>query len=283
MIHPFCRGSVVFFSVCIFIVLSVHAYAFDAVIAPDAIKPGDPFVVKVSGSVTEPVAVFEGRKLAAATCGKECYFFVAATDVEAESGSSRIIRISNETKNTELQFRLAPGSFPEIHLTLAQDKVVLSPENLKRAEAEKKRLNQLFSQTNDKIWTDSFAYPLSTEVSSHFGVKRIINKKTNSIHRGIDMRAKTGDPVKAVNAGRVALAEELFFGGNTIIVDHGLGIFSIYMHLSELKVQEGDFVALGKVVGLAGSTGRSSGPHLHFGIKVQSVSVNPVSFLGLGI
>lgn len=265
------------------LVFSVHAYAFNAVIDPDEIKPGDPFLIKVSGSTTEPVAVFDGKKLTAGSCGKDCYFFIGATDVASETGGSRTVLISNDIKNAELQFRLAPVSFPEIHLTLAQDKVVLSPENLKRVQAEKQRLDELFTQIGSKMWADAFVYPLSTEVSSPFGAKRIINKKTNSIHRGIDMRAKTSDPVKAVNAGKVALAEELFFGGNTIIIDHGLNIFSIYMHLSELKVKAGDAVALGQVVGLAGSTGRSSGPHLHFGVKVNSVSVNPASFLGLGL
>ncbi|MCE5311986.1 MAG: M23 family metallopeptidase [Nitrospiraceae bacterium] len=261
----------------------VCSYAFDVEISPKEIMPGDPFIVKVSGSSSAPDVIFEGRSLALSGCGKDCYVCIGALDVNADPVGNHKVQISNSSKSMDLELIVKPAAFPEIHLTLSQDRVVLSPENLKRSQEEKQKLDAIFMQIGSRIWTDVFTYPVSTEVSSPFGVKRLINKKMNSIHRGIDMRAKAGDPVKAANTGRVVLAEELFFGGNTVVIDHGLGVFTFYMHLSEFSVSNGDLVAKGQAIGLAGSTGRSSGPHLHFGIKVQSISVNPVSFLRLGI
>jgi len=110
-----------------------------------------------------------------------------------------------------------------------------------------------------------------------------MNKTWTSIHRGIDIKGLEGDEVKASNNGRVVLAQELFFGGNTIILDHGQGIHTVYMHLSQLHVDCGDAVSKGDVIGLLGSTGRSTGPHLHFGVKISNISVNPLSVLKLGL
>ena len=123
--------------------------------------------------------------------------------------------------------------------------------------------------------------PLANEISTAFGTRRIINDKVMSSHRGLDIRGKTGEPVRASNNGRVVLAQDLFYGGNTVVLDHGQGIYTIYMHLSHFKVQEREMVSKGETVGLVGSTGRSTGPHLHFGVKVQNISVNPLSFTRL--
>ena len=108
-----------------------------------------------------------------------------------------------------------------------------------------------------------------------------MNGKWVSIHRGVDMKGKTGEEIKASNRGKVVLNEDLFFGGRTIILDHGQGVFTIYMHLSEALVKPEDMVSKGAVIGLVGSSGRATGPHLHFGVKVMDLSVNPVSLIKL--
>ena len=123
--------------------------------------------------------------------------------------------------------------------------------------------------------------PLKNDVSMGFGTKRIMNKKVVSVHRGVDIRGKDGEQIKASNSGRIVLAEELFFGGNTIIIDHGQGLYSIYMHLSKFNSELNDSVTRGDVIGYVGSTGRSTGPHLHFGVKVNTVNVNPFSLTKL--
>jgi murein DD-endopeptidase MepM/ murein hydrolase activator NlpD len=135
----------------------------------------------------------------------------------------------------------------------------------------------------DRVWDGEFIQPLDNEVSTVFGVKRIMNKKKTSLHRGVDFRGKSGEPVRAFNRGRVVLADELFYGGNTVILDHGQGIYSIYMHLSKFNVKVNDILEKGTVVGRVGSSGRATGPHLHFGVKIRSINTNPLSFLELGL
>jgi murein DD-endopeptidase MepM/ murein hydrolase activator NlpD len=173
------------------------------------------------------------------------------------------------------------AAFPERHLTLPDEKVFLNPEDLKRVQAEAAKLKSLWPVRTDKLWQGDFILPLGNSISTAFGTKRIINKKKNSIHRGIDIRGKKGEDVRATNRARVILAEELFYGGNTIILDHGQGIYSLYMHLSAFNVAVDDIVAKGSVIGFVGSTGRSTGPHLHFGIKVLNVNTNPISLTEL--
>jgi murein DD-endopeptidase MepM/ murein hydrolase activator NlpD len=123
--------------------------------------------------------------------------------------------------------------------------------------------------------------PLENDISLRFGTKRIMNRKMISVHRGVDIRGKKGEQIRASNNGRIVLAGELFLGGNTIIIDHGQGIYSIYMHLSKFNSDVNDSVSRGDVIGHVGSTGRSTGPHLHFGIKVNTISVNPFSLIRL--
>jgi murein DD-endopeptidase MepM/ murein hydrolase activator NlpD len=110
-----------------------------------------------------------------------------------------------------------------------------------------------------------------------------MNKTWTSVHRGVDIKGAEGDKVRASNNGKVVLAQGLFFGGNTIVLDHGQGIHTVYMHLSQMNVRFGDSVSKGDVIGLVGSTGRSTGPHLHFGVKISNVSVSPPSILKLDL
>jgi murein DD-endopeptidase MepM/ murein hydrolase activator NlpD len=171
--------------------------------------------------------------------------------------------------------------FPVLELTLAADRVILSPEDLDRTKREDIRLGEIFQEVSVKLWDGGFVRPLDNELSTVYGTKRIMNGEWVSIHKGVDIKGKEGEEVKASNNGRVVLAEGLFFGGNTVIVDHGQGIYTIYMHLSKMKVNPGDIVSKGEAVGLVGSSGRATGPHLHFGAKVMNTSVNPVSLTEL--
>jgi murein DD-endopeptidase MepM/ murein hydrolase activator NlpD len=131
------------------------------------------------------------------------------------------------------------------------------------------------------MWEGKFIAPLENEISTVFGTKRVMNEKWTSVHRGMDIRGKEGEQVRASNSGKVVLSEELFYGGNTLVLDHGQGIFSVYMHLSGFNVKSGDIVSKGDAIGLVGSSGRSTGPHLHFGVKVVGINVNPVSLMKL--
>jgi len=148
-------------------------------------------------------------------------------------------------------------------------------------EKENKKLKDIRQNVSERMWEGKFMPPLENEISTVFGTKRVMNEKWTSVHRGMDIRGKEGEQVRASNSGKVVLSEELFYGGNTLVLDHGRGIFSIYMHLSGFNVKSGDIVSKGDAIGLVGSSGRSTGPHLHFGVKVAGINVNPVSLMKL--
>jgi murein DD-endopeptidase MepM/ murein hydrolase activator NlpD len=177
--------------------------------------------------------------------------------------------------------RVVKDKFETINLTLPEEKVSPSPENIVRIEKEADLLNSIWQIYSERLWKGDFLLPLQNPLSTPFGTKRIINVETVSIHKGLDMKGEEGEEIKASNTGRVVLADELFFGGNTIILDHGQGIFTIYMHMSGFIVSPGDLVSKNDTIGFVGSTGRSTGPHLHFGVKVAGINANPVSLTDL--
>jgi murein DD-endopeptidase MepM/ murein hydrolase activator NlpD len=258
------------------------ADAFQAGLLPSRISPGDAFLIKVSEARASeiPAASLNGKEIVFSRCGETCFIGIGATALETKPGRY-MIHLRMGEKSMQLSLLVKRTRFPTLFLTLPKEKVFLSPEDLERAEREEERLRLLWMSMTDRLWEGSFSLPLEHTISSVFGTKRMMNRKVASIHKGVDIRGKEGDEVKASNRGRVVFAEELFFGGNTIILDHGQGIFTMYMHLSSFSVKPEDVVSKGDIIGYVGSSGRSSGPHLHFGVKVQGVSVNPVSFVKL--
>lgn len=269
--------------VAVLILLSgLPSEAFQTDISPAEIYPGDLFVLRVTGpkELSSPDAAFHGQDIIFSRCGDGCFVGIGAVDVETAPGNY-LVNLTGGNEHVGIKLLVSALAFPEHHLTLPDEKVFLSPEDLQRARREAEKLDTLWTIVTDRLWSGSFIRPLENDVSTVFGEKRIINKKKNSRHRGIDIRGTTGEEVRASNSGRVVLAEELFFGGNTVVLDHGQGIYTIYMHLSSLETKKDAFVSKGDIVGLVGSTGRSTGPHLHFGVKVNSISINPISLIQL--
>jgi murein DD-endopeptidase MepM/ murein hydrolase activator NlpD len=158
-----------------------------------------------------------------------------------------------------------------------------SPEQLKRAEEERQRLRAIFDQmVPERLWQGKFRVPLDgVTTGGNFGRRRILNGEPGSPHSGVDFPATSGTPVHAAQRGRVMLAEELFFSGNTVVLDHGLGIYTFYGHLSAMEVKVGDVVEAGAVIGNVGATGRVTGPHLHWGLTVARARVNPLEIVTL--
>ena len=149
-----------------------------------------------------------------------------------------------------------------------------------RVNQESKRLKELFQTFgNERVWKGAFIRPVEGELSGAFGTRRIINGQPKSSHTGVDLRAEEGTPVLASNSGRVALVDDLFFSGKSVILDHGWSLYSMYFHLSEARVRVGDQIPKGAELGRVGSTGRSTGPHLHWGIILNGARVDPFSLL----
>ena len=154
------------------------------------------------------------------------------------------------------------------------------PEVQKRIEDEQRTMRDLLARVSPERWWDMPGVrPVPGGVSSAFGGQRVFNGQPRSRHRGTDLLAATGEPVLAMAGGRVAIAEEHYFSGNLVCIDHGLGLISLYAHLSAIHVGENDMVRAGQEIGLAGATGRVTGPHLHWGAYILGNAVDPISLL----
>lgn len=260
------------------------ASAFEARLEPRLIKQGDPFFLRVisgeGAGMDTPRAELNGKELPFGGCGEGCFVAVASMPVNAEPGKYAV-EVSADGSSMALAFTVEEGSFALQELTLPEGKVTLSPEDEKRANLEAARLRALWPRQGERLWEGGFIMPLDNSHSTRFGTRRIMNGIKKSVHSGLDIRGGMGEEVRAANSGRVALAEEQFFGGNTLVLDHGQGIYTIYMHLSGFNAAVGRHVSRGEVIGFVGSTGRSTGPHLHYGVKINSVNTNPVSLAKL--
>jgi murein DD-endopeptidase MepM/ murein hydrolase activator NlpD len=174
------------------------------------------------------------------------------------------------------------GKFPTERLKVAPNFVEPNPEQAAKAAEDQKKLRAIYATvTPEKLWTGAFRIPLDgVKTGGNFGKRRVLNGKSNSPHSGVDLPSPTGTPVHAAQSGRVILAEELYFAGNTVIIDHGFGIYTLYGHFSEIDAKVGDEVKVGDVIGKVGATGRVTGPHLHWGLEVDRARVNAMEIVG---
>ena len=271
----------VFFAI-LFIATAVCAMQVD--ISSQELFPGDPFVIKVSGTTSgQKVSAFiGGREILFSSCGDACLIGIGLVDPNAEPGES-IVTTQTGTEKLFTSLSIIKANYPEQRLKLPDRQVTLSPEDRNRVNKEAVKLNNIWQHNTARLFEGAFIIPLPNPVSTVYGARRIFNNKTVSIHGGIDIRGSRGEEVKASNRGRVILAENLFFGGNTLIIDHGLGIYTVYMHLDRFAALNGNLVSKGDLIGYVGSSGRSTGPHLHFGVKIMAANANPLSLIKLNI
>lgn len=175
---------------------------------------------------------------------------------------------------------IQPKRFPTRRLSVNPALVNPPPEAMDRIKRETARTNSIYaSPATHALWAGTFARPVLDPANSRFGSRSIFNGSRSSPHTGADFLSGSGTPIKAPNRGRVRLADGLYFSGNTVIIDHGLGLFSLFAHLSAFTVKEGDDIATGDIVGLVGATGRVTGPHLHWAVRVNGARIDPLSLL----
>jgi murein DD-endopeptidase MepM/ murein hydrolase activator NlpD len=174
------------------------------------------------------------------------------------------------------QIRLRPRAFGKEEFKLPDSMVHLGKEAGKRVEREKKITDALWPRTTpERMWEGPFLVPVQGTPGSPFGLRRWINGEPRSFHTGEDIQAPEGAPVLASNRGRVCLVGDFFFGGKSVFVDHGQGLYTMYFHLSEILVQSGGEVRKGQILGRVGATGRATGPHLHWGVRLGGARVDP--------
>jgi murein DD-endopeptidase MepM/ murein hydrolase activator NlpD len=157
-------------------------------------------------------------------------------------------------------------------------------EQTQEIEESKKIKDETLNRvTPDRQWSGNFSEPANAEISDVFGAERVFNGKAQSLHLGLDFRVPTGTPVAAMNDGTVLLARPLYFEGDFVVIDHGQGLLTLYLHLSEFKVKEGDSVKRGQIIGLSGGTGRATGPHLHVAVRWQGTYLDPARLMQLAL
>jgi len=191
-------------------------------------------------------------------------------------------RSAGPTISFEKKFRVHRQRYPRVPLKVPDRYTAPSPEDTRQIELDKEAKTEILKTVSaEREWKGSFAPPVNAEISGVFGVERVFNGSVQSTHQGLDFRVPSGTEVAAANSGRVILARPMFFEGNWVVIDHGQGLLTLYLHLSKFSVKEGDQVSKGQPIGLSGGTGRATGPHLHLAVRWQCVYVNPQVLLQL--
>ncbi len=172
------------------------------------------------------------------------------------------------------------GNYQQEELSVESSKVSPPKEALERIKQESAEATALYATfTPKRFWKESFEAPMQSHITSAYGNARVFNNSLQSYHSGTDFRAVIGTPIYASNDGVVALVKDRYYAGQSVIIDHGEGIYSVYYHLSASSLHVGDTVQKGSLIGLSGATGRITGPHLHFGFMVGGIPVDPLDFM----
>jgi len=256
---------------------------------PRVVKQGTVCLLKASGltSLKSIYGEFQGKRFSMALGAHDgSYESLIGIDINARPTACEIKVVATDSGNKvysrTLSLRVEKARFGVESLSLPSSMVDLDAKALERVNQEAKQLQTLFQTfKNERLWRGAFICPVDGELSSAFGLSRIINGQRRSPHTGVDFETEEGTPVWACNRGTVVLSDQLFFSGKSIVLDHGWGIYSMYFHLSEARVSEGDRVGRGATVGRVGSTGRSTEPHLHWAISIRGARVDPFSLLEL--
>jgi len=254
-------------------------------VTPKEPHPGDVVLVHLSGARPGVRVEWNGQPLRL---------------FSVRDGLAAVVGVDLDTPPGRIEWRVVPetlagGSrpsgavlvrsrtFPVQHLTLPPNQVDLDPPTLARVESEQRELAAVLADSApERLWQGPFRVPVDGgRPTGGFGLRRMINGQPRSPHAGFDWAAPEGTPVLAANAGRVALVAEHFFAGRNVVLDHGLGLFTLYFHLSEVRVARGERVSSGEALGAVGATGRVTGPHLHFAVILAGARVDPESLLAL--
>lgn len=216
------------------------------------------------------------------------WFGLAGASLETKPGPYPLV-LEGKTKSGNViafrkQVRVRTTKYPSIAVTVSKQFTEPDPQQLKQI-AEDKTIKQDTFRTvsTEREWAGRFEPPVEARISDVFGTQRTFNGKVQSSHQGLDYAVPQGTPVAALNSGTVLLARPLYFEGDCVVIDHGQGLLSLYLHLSEFKVHEGEHVERGQQLGLSGSSGRATGPHLHIAVRWQGVYLNPETLLKLDL
>ena len=256
---------------------------------PARLVNGSPVVFQVT--VPEPLKSLSGKWLdhevffSPDPSGK-FWYGVAGASLETRPGNYPLDLKGAAAAGKELSFQMqiavGKGKYHSIAASVPKQYTEPSAEQLQKISQDKSLKEQTFAGvTPEREWKGDFHAPVKAKISDVFGTSRTFNGRTQSVHQGLDYAVPEGTPVAALNSGTVLLAQPLFFEGSCVVLDHGQGLLTLYMHLSKIEVKEGERVTAGQKIGLSGGTGRATGPHLHVAVRWQGVYLNPATLLSL--
>jgi murein DD-endopeptidase MepM/ murein hydrolase activator NlpD len=258
-------------------------------ITPPHAQPGDVLLFQVAGAPPDVRVEWDGHAVPVFPSDGH-WTALIGVDLDTRPGlvGWRVTRPSVAKNGGALAagaVTVRSRTFPTQALTLPKGMVDLDAATLARTRAERGEVKTaLAAGAGARLWRGTFRMPVEgAQPSGGFGLRRVINGQPRSPHTGYDWAAPVGTPVVATNAGRVALVAEHFFAGRNVILDHGLGLFTLYYHLVETRVEPGEAVGTGQVIGAVGATGRVTGPHLHFAVLLGGARVDPEALLALSV
>jgi murein DD-endopeptidase MepM/ murein hydrolase activator NlpD len=258
---------------------------------PEQLFNGSPCVFRVASPVgiTKISGTWMGRRLVFDFDAKtRAWYSVAGIGAETLAAKHALVieasLASGENVTSTYNIPVAYVRPPLSYLSVDPEFLNLTPATRARVRREQALKNRVFnSSAPARMWEGAFAAPLQAALSEVFGARRVFNGRRRGLHQGLDYDVETGTPVAAMNSGRVILARELFYEGGMIVLDHGRGLLTLYLHLSAFRVKEGASVKRGQIIGLSGESGRTTGPHLHVAARWQGVYVDPVRLCALAL
>ncbi len=252
-----------------------------------SMQPGEMVVLSIllpEASEHVRVRAFD-RDVIAYPAGDRVWRALVGIDLDVKPGTYPVtVEAGAGAARTRAQHDLlvTPRVFRTRRLTVNEAFVTPPPSEQGRIDREAKLLAGVWgAPAAERLWTDPFVRPVPQEANSAFGTRSIFNGKPRNAHGGADFLSPAGTAIHAPGGGRIVVARDLYFSGNTVIIDHGLGLFSTLAHMSAIDVHEDDRVTAGQIVGRVGATGRVTGPHLHWAVRAGGARVDPLSLLAL--
>ena len=242
--------------------------------------PGGIALIEIHGGEAAPTVLLDARRAAVIRQGDH-WLAIVGLPLSTKPGPLAL-RVTTGAKTIEVPFQVTDKQYRTQRLTIKNERQVNpDPEDLKRIATEQERSNAALSKFTTG-GTPAFALlpPVEGKRSDSYGSRRIFNGQPRSPHSGMDIAAAKGTPIRSPAAGTVVEAGSFFFNGNTLYIDHGYGLVTMYCHLDEIKVKVGDQLEAGQLIGTVGATGRVTGPHLHWGVALNRAMVDPALFLG---